>query len=171
MATIIKGTRRNQKGDKVTVLRLYSKNKKGTSMTPDIIKKTSIIALPICFGISNLALAADWSFPSINESFSELSELQREPFADKVKAKTLSGSGNIAEVGKCGFMDESKKHGRKCLLVTIDDEIPRAVLYFPKEKLSDLSNLNVGNRFSFDNCSIIDIKDWGIWTTVYCDMP
>lgn len=137
----------------------------------NIIRPSKPFTLTFCLCIASSAFAADWNFPTINESFANLSELQREPFADKIKGKTLSGSGNITEVGKCGAMDESKKHGRKCLQVTLDDEAPRAVLYFDKGKTSELSSLNVGDRYSFDNCSIVNMLDWGFWTTVYCDMP
>ncbi len=121
--------------------------------------------------MSSQSNALDLTFPEVNEKFFELSELQREPFVAGIKGNLLSGSGTISEVGKCGFTDNSKKYGSKCLQVTLENEIPRAVLFYSKDKTSELSNLNIGSALNFDKCEIITLKDWGFWTTVYCDMP
>lgn len=112
-----------------------------------------------------------WTFPAINEAFSRRSELQREPFADSVKGVLLSGRGNITEVGRCGFLDDSKRHGKNCIKITLDDEQPRAVLYFPKSRQDELAALEVGDGYRFADCTLIGITDYGFWTTVTCDMP
>lgn len=112
-----------------------------------------------------------WTFPEINEAFSRRSELQREPFADSVKGVLLSGRGSITEVGRCGFLDDSKRHGKNCIKITLDDEQPRAVLYFPKSRQDELAALAVGDGYRFADCTVIGITDYGFWTTVTCDMP
>ena len=112
-----------------------------------------------------------WTFPEINEAFSRRSELQREPFSESVKGTLLSGRGNITEVGRCGFLDNSIRHGNNCLKITLDNDQPRAVLYFPKSRQDDLSALEVGDGYRFSNCTVISITDYGFWTTVTCDMP
>ena len=84
----------------------------------------------------------------------------------------LSGRGTISEVDRCGFfMDSSKRHGNKCIKVVLENDIPRAVLYYPESRQSELSELEVGQALNFNGCAIVELRDLGFWTTVTCDMP
>ena len=142
----------------------------GTPATP--VAGTNLAANSA--GASTAAPTMDqrqWTFPEINAAFSQLSELKREPFAASVKDTLLSGRGNITEVGRCNFLDDSKRHGKHCLKITLDNDQPRAVLYFSKSSQDELSALEVGDGYRFTNCTVISMTDYGFWTTVTCDMP
>lgn len=143
--------------------------------TPAAAPATAQLATPAPPPASSTAATTtdkqQWTFPEINEAFSRLSELQREPFANSVKGTRLSGRGNISEVGRCNFLDDSKRHGKKCLKITLDNDQPRAALYYPSSRQEELSALEVGNSHRFTDCEVISITDYGFWTTVTCDMP
>lgn len=114
--------------------------------------------------------ASGWTFPEINQDFSRRSEIQREPWVASLQGEPLSGWGTITEVGRCGFFDSSKRYGSQCLKITLDNDTPRAVLYYPTSREAELAELEVGRAHEFSDCEIVDLQDLGFWTTVTCDM-
>ena len=101
----------------------------------------------------------------------KLNELKQTQRASGFPGSILHGSGKVFEVGTCGFLDESEKYGSDCLKVVLDKGSPRVVLYFGENKRSEIAELSVGSRYSFDNCVATSVKDWGAWATATCDMP
>jgi hypothetical protein len=110
------------------------------------------------------------TFPEVVQSFIDMTEIQQKAFASTFEGTVLSGSGELFDVSRCGWTDDSKKHGSDCYKVTLDDGVPRVVLYFPKSKEAQVATFKKGNTYNFKNCVGISIRDWGAWSTATCDM-
>lgn len=111
------------------------------------------------------------TFPEVVQSFIDMTEIQQKAFASTFEGTVLSGSGELFDVSKCGWTDDSKKYGSDCYKVTLDSGVPRVVLYFPKSKEAQMATFTKGNSYNFKNCVGISIRDWGAWSTATCDMP
>jgi hypothetical protein len=110
-------------------------------------------------------------FPAVVRKFIKLNELKQEAFADAFPGTSLSGKGKVFNVEKCGFMDDSEKHGRDCYKVVLDAGEPRICLYFGEKDKAQVAEYNKGQAMTFENCRGISIKNWGLWSTATCDMP
>ncbi|MEE2789289.1 MAG: hypothetical protein VX589_18270 [Myxococcota bacterium] len=110
-------------------------------------------------------------FPAVVKKFSNLNELKQEAFAETFPGTVLSGKGKVFEVSRCGWLDESEAWGSDCFKVTLDSGAPRVALYYGDDDKELISALDKGQRFSFENCVAVGIKDWGFWSTATCDMP
>ncbi len=111
------------------------------------------------------------AFPGIVQKFIDMNDLQKEAYAATFKGVVLSGSGEVTEVEKCGFLDDSTKWGDDCVKVILDSGIPRVALYYGDKDKSKVSGYSKGTNVSFSNCVANSIKDWGFWSTATCDMP
>jgi hypothetical protein len=109
-------------------------------------------------------------FPAEVHRFRRLSELQQEDYASTFSGKILYGSGRIFSVENCGIVDDSARYGSDCIKVLVDTTTGRAALYFASSRRPEISALRVGQRYTFDNCTTISIRNWGFWATATCDM-
>jgi hypothetical protein len=110
-------------------------------------------------------------FPAEVTRFHRMNELQQDAYAATFGRNTLAGSGRIVTVENCGFLDESERWGRDCIMVTVRDGGARAALYFSSARRAEIAALSEGQRYSFDNCTTVTIRNWGFWSTATCDMP
>ena len=110
-------------------------------------------------------------FPDVVNRFSGLNELKQEAFAETFAGTSLSGEGQVFEVGRCGIMDDSKRWSGECYKVTLDAGSPRVALYYGAKDKSKIAELNKGQHFTFKDCIGLSIKNWGFWCTATCDMP
>ncbi len=103
--------------------------------------------------------------------FKRMNDLKQEDAAETFPGWRLKGQGKISDVSKCGLTDKSSRYGEECVKVKVDKGKARVVLYFSESKKGEIMELSVGERYSFDNCKAISVKDWGFWATATCDMP
>jgi len=111
------------------------------------------------------------TFPEVVQNFIDMTEVQQKAYAKTFEGTILSGSGELFDVSKCGFTDDSKKYGRSCYRVTLDSGVPRVVLYFSGDDEAKVAKYTKGNTYSFKNCKGISITNWGAWSTATCDTP
>ena len=111
------------------------------------------------------------TFPGIVQKFIDMNELQQDAYAATFQGVVLSGSGEVSEVEKCGFLDDSKKWGDDCVKLVLDSGIPRVALYYGEKDKATVAARTKGSRVTFSNCVANSIKNWGFWSTATCDMP
>lgn len=111
------------------------------------------------------------TFPDLVGKFHAMTEIQQKKYAETFEGTVLSGSGNVFEVEKCGFMDDSQEYGKSCWKVVLDNGNPRVALYHSDSDEEKIAKYKKGQRISFKDCKGISIKNWGFWSTATCDMP
>jgi len=109
-------------------------------------------------------------FPTEVDKFIKMTEIQQKEHERSVIGLRIRGSGKITNVEECGFLSQSKLYGRDCYEIVIDRGLPRAVLYVSKKERSRVISLKKGDEFTFTNCTIRGLKNFGLWSTVYCDL-
>lgn len=110
-------------------------------------------------------------FSDIVSKFHELTELQQSDFAASLVGTLVKGEGKLTEAKECGILNQSKRwHRQGCYELTLDNGIPRAVLYLSKSEKNKIASFNKGTIITFNNCEVITIKNWGFWSTIYCDL-
>jgi len=123
------------------------------------------------FGITQASAegSVDWSETA--RSYKKMTEIGQEDFDEKYKKMIIKGEGRVKEVGKCGFMDKSKKYGRSCYKVVLKKGgSNKVVLYYASNARKQLASLSKGKKLKFDKCQGVAIKNWGFWITQTCDM-
>lgn len=164
-------------------------SKAATSATTEVAKASTTNEKPVAVAASTAAPAKSAEpslkavaeekparsevFPTVVDKFEGMNELQQEDFAKDFRGVSLSGKGEVDTVEKCGFADDSKKWGRKCLKVTLwsASEKSRVALYFPEDKRDEIKGYKKGTAVQFKDCITNSIKNWGFWCTATCDMP
>lgn len=111
------------------------------------------------------------TFPDLVGKFHAMTEIQQKKYAETFEGTVLSGSGNVFEVEKCGFTDDSQDYGKGCWKVVLDNGNPRVALYHSDDDEEKIAKYKKGQRISFKDCKGISIKNWGFWSTATCDMP
>lgn len=110
-------------------------------------------------------------FPNELRRFMEMTEVQQKEHEQRVMGLKISGSGDITNVEECGLLSKSKLHGRNCYEIVLDKGSPRAVLYVSKTEHNRVIHLSKGREYTFNNCIIRGMRNFGFWSTVYCDLP
>lgn len=115
------------------------------------------------------------TFPSVVQRFNALGALKQrdkqKDFSAAFKGKVLSGSGEVNQVGECGWTDDSSKWGRDCIRVKLFNDGAFVDLYYPKNRENVAGYYSKGKQVTFDGCVGNSITDWGTWSTATCDMP
>jgi hypothetical protein len=110
-------------------------------------------------------------FPDLVLKFDEMTDIQRTDYATSIVGAPLEGEGKLTGAQECDFLNQSKRWSKQgCYELTLDNGIPRAVLYFSKTEKNKIASFNKGTTITFKNCQVITLKKWGFWSTIYCDM-
>jgi hypothetical protein len=110
-------------------------------------------------------------FSGIVSKFHEMTEIQQTDYAASFVGTLVEGEGKLTEAQECTFLNQSKRWRKQgCYELTLDNGIPRAVLYFSKTEKNKIASFNKGTTITFKNCRVITLKKWGFWSTIYCDM-
>jgi len=110
-------------------------------------------------------------FSGIVSRFHELTEIQQADYVAAFVGTLVEGEGKLTEAQECTFLNQSKRWRKQgCYELTLDNGIPRAVLYFSKTEKNKIASFNKGTTITFKNCQVITLKKWGFWSTIYCDM-
>jgi uncharacterized protein YecT (DUF1311 family) len=110
-------------------------------------------------------------FSGIVSKFHELTEIQQADYVAAFVGTLVEGEGKLTEAQECTFLNQSKRWRKQgCYELTLDNGIPRAVLYFSKTEKNKIASFNKGTTITFKNCQVITLKKWGFWSTIYCDM-
>lgn len=110
-------------------------------------------------------------FSGIVSKFHEMTEIQQTDYAASFVGTLVEGEGKLTEAKECGILNQSKRWRKQgCYELTLDNGIPRAVLYLSKSEKNKIASFNKGTIITFKNCEVITIKNWGFWSTVYCDL-
>ena len=119
----------------------------------------------------NQALAENYDYIQLANSFSKLTELQQKESVTSLLGHTVSGSGEILNIGECSFVSQSKEYKRSCIEIELfDNDSHKLIAYAPESMQSSLTSYNKGQKISIKNCIISNIKYYGFWTSVYCDI-
>ena len=110
-------------------------------------------------------------FSGIVSKFHEMTEIQQTDYAASFVGTLVEGEGKLTEAQECTFLNQSKRWRKQgCYELTLDNGVPRAVLYLSKSEKNKIASFNKGTTITFKNCQVITIKNWGFWSTVYCDL-
>jgi Uncharacterized protein conserved in bacteria, putative lipoprotein len=110
-------------------------------------------------------------FSGIVSKFHEMTEIQQTDYAASFVGTLVEGEGKLTEAQECTFLNQSKRWRKQgCYELTLDNGVPRAVLYLSKQEKNKIVSFNKGTTITFKNCQVITIKNWGFWSTLYCDL-
>lgn len=126
-----------------------------------------VMASPVFYG----AWAQTLIFPTEVERFIKMTQVQQKEHESSVMDLQIRGSGKVSNVEECGFSSRSKLHGRDCYEIIVDRGAPRAVIYVSKTERSRVIRIQRGDEYAFSGCMIRGLKNFGFWSTVYCDLP
>lgn len=136
-------------------------------------EKISLFAVSTFLLISttNISAASDVIiFPDEVKNFSNMTEIQQKQRSKAVEDKLLKGQGGVKDIEECGIMSESKIHKFDCYEIVLESGESRAVLYVGEKHLDKLSTIRKGDIFGINNCYVVGMRDWGFFSTVYCDV-
>ena len=103
----------------------------------------------------------------IMEDFPDITDFQFEERLDDLVGVSVSGSGEVDDVGTVDLLDSAHApngYEYKVIVHLEGDSQLKAVVFL---RSSDgLGAINIGDTYSFTG-SILDITDWGFWFTSY----
>ena len=103
----------------------------------------------------------------IMEDFPDITEFQFEERLDGLIGVSVSGSGEVDDVGTVDLLDSANApngYEYKVIVHLEGDSQLKAVVFLNSSE--GLGSINIGDTYSFTG-SILDISDWGFWFTAY----